>query len=176
MTTPGGHHWRPAEWPVDTDVTVEDVVPQTAGHPHRPSLDPLRLGLVVAGGFAGGLVRYAVVDHWRTPPSDFPWPTFVVNTAGAFVLGVLVIVVLEVLAESRYLRPLLGAGFCGALTTFSSVAVVVDQQLRHRHIAVAIAYLVGSLAAGLVAAALGAELGKALPATAARRRLEDGGR
>jgi CrcB protein len=144
----------------------------TPAHPHRPSLDLKRLVVVVVGGFAGGLVRDEVVAHWATKSGHFPWPIFVVNTAGAFVLGVLVIVVLDVLAGSRYLRPLVGAGFCGALTTFSSVAVAVDQLLRHGHVLVALGYLFGSLVAALAATALGAHAGRALPPTRRRARLE----
>ncbi|HVX70861.1 MAG TPA: CrcB family protein [Mycobacteriales bacterium] len=163
-------HSRPAEWPIDPDVTAEDI-----GRPrphHRPSLDPARLALVMVGGFLGGLVRYEVVDHWATSRGDFPWSTFAVNTAGAFVLGVVVIVALDVLAGSRYLRPLMGTGLCGALTTFSSVAVEVDQLLRHGHVGLGVTYLLGSLAAGLAAAALGATIGRALPPSSGRRRLE----
>jgi len=157
-------HSRPDEWPVDSDVTAQD-----AG---RPSLDLGQLAAVTAGGFCGGLVRYEMVDHWATNRGTFPWPIFVANTVGAFVLGIVVIVVLDVLAGSRYLRPLMGAGFCGALTTFSSVVVEVDQLLKHGHIAIGLGYLFGGLAAGLAAAALGALLARRLPPTRARRTLE----
>jgi CrcB protein len=133
------------------------------------------LAVVFGGGFIGGLVRYEVVEHWARRPSDFPWPIFVVNTAGAFVLGLLVVVVVEVLAGSRYLRPLIGAGFCGALTTFSSVAVAVDQLLRHGHVAVGLGYLFGSLAAGLLAAWAGAAVGRCLPPTRVRHGLPGAG-
>jgi CrcB protein len=124
---------------------------------------------VFLGGFAGGLVRYEVVEHWGTGHLGFPWPIFVVNTAGAFVLGVTVVVALDVLAASRYLRPLIGAGFCGALTTFSSVAVAVDQLLRHDRLAVGFGYLLGSLAAGLAAAWFGASLTRMLRPGRGRR-------
>jgi CrcB protein len=171
---PGGsqvtshHEHSPARvWPVDSDVGADDIV-----RPDHRALDLRRLSVVVVGGFAGGLARDEVVTHWSTKAGHFPWPIFVVNTAGAFVLGVLVIVVLDVLAESHYLRPLIGAGFCGALTTFSSVAVTTDQLLRHHHVATGLGYVLGSLAAGLVAAALGALAARSLPPTPARRRLE----
>lgn len=168
-------HSSARQWPVDPDATAEDIAGPSTAHPHRPSLGLAQLGLVVAGGFLGGLARYAVVDHWSTKPGQFPLPTFVVNTAGAFVLGALVIVVLDVLAGSRYLRPLVGAGFCGALTTFSSVTVAVDQLLRHGHVAVGLGYLLGSVVAGLGAAGLGATMGRALPPTRARRRMQGAG-
>lgn len=173
MTSPHHDHSAARSWPVDTDVGTEDIVRHdTPAHPHRPALDLRRLAMVIAGGFAGGLVRDEVVAHWATTSGHFPWSIFVVNTAGAFVLGVLVIVVLDVLAGSHYARPLIGAGFCGALTTFSSVAVAVDQLLRHNHIGIAITYLLLSLAAGLAAAALGTTAARALPPTPRRSRLE----
>lgn len=135
-----------------------------------------QIGIVFTGGFLGGLARYLVADHWPPGPTEFPWAIFVVNTVGAFVLGVIVVIALDVLAGSRYLRPLLGSGFCGALTTFSSVAVAVDQLLKHHHWSIGFGYLFGSVAAGLAAAALGVALGRRLPPTAARRRLQGAGR
>jgi CrcB protein len=143
--------------PIDTDLDV-DARRGSAG-------DLLRtVGVIFAGGLAGGLVRYEVVNAWKPPAGGFPWATFAVNTAGAFVLAVLVIVVTDILAESRYLRPLIGTGFCGALTTFSSVAVSVDELAAHGQLATAIGYLAASLGAGGLAAFLGLLLGRRIPA------------
>jgi CrcB protein len=52
-------------------------------------------------------------------------------------------------------RPLLGTGFCGAFTTFSSVVVGADELVAHGHAATAAGYLLASIAAGLLAAWLG---------------------
>lgn len=106
-----------------------------------------------AGGCVGGLLRYAVTRAWSTPGNAFPWSTLVVNVAGAFVLGVVVVVATE--RGSRGMRLLLGTGFCGALTTFSSVVVAADHLFAHGHPATATAYLVVTTVAGLVAAVLG---------------------
>lgn len=162
------NHVEPAYWPVDPDVTSDDVL---AGHPAHLVVDPRRIAVVLLGGLLGGLVRYEAVTHWSAAAGTFPWSTFVVNTAGAFILGLLVIVVLDVIAPSTYTRPLVGAGFCGALTTFSSVAVQVDELAAHGHLGLGAEYVAGSLAAGLAAAALGALLGRQLPPTQARRAL-----
>lgn len=163
MTT--RHHAAAGQWPVDPDVTSDDV----ARWPAHQRIDLRRLAVVLAGGFVGGFVRYEAVTHWAASAGSFPWSTFVVNTAGSFILGLLVIVVLEVIGPSTYTRPLIGAGFCGALTTFSSVAVQFDELAAHRHLGLGCGYLAASLIAGLAAAALGALLGRRLPETAARR-------
>ena len=118
------------------------------------------VGAVFAGGCVGGLARYAVTQHWPTPDDRFPWPTFTVNVAGAFILGVLIVVVSDVLRGSTYLRPLIGTGFCGALTTFSSVVVTADEQIAHGHASLAVTYLVTSIVVGLLAAWAGLLLGR----------------
>jgi CrcB protein len=165
MTT--RRHSPAGDWPLDPDVTADDV----AERPDHHRLDVRRIGVVLAGGLVGGLVRYEAVTQWAAAPGSFPWSTFVVNTAGALILGVLVIVVLEVLGPSVYARPLIGAGFCGALTTFSSLAVQVDELAAHHNVGMASGYLGLSLGAGLAAAAIGVVIGRALPPTSARRAM-----
>lgn len=118
------------------------------------------LGAVFAGGCVGGLVRYAAGRHWTSATYSFPWSTFAVNVAGAFVLALLIVLVTDVLGASRYLRPLVGTGFCGALTTFSSVVVVADRMVAHNHVATAAIYLTSTVAAGLLAGAAGLTLGR----------------
>jgi CrcB protein len=122
----------------------------------------LRAGIVAvvfAGGCLGGAARY-----WATsthPGGAFPWSTLAVNLAGAFVLGLVVVVASE-LVPSRYLRPLVGTGFCGALTTFSSVVVSADRLFAHHRVATALGYLLATIVGGLAAAVLGLFLGRAL--------------
>lgn len=111
-----------------------------------------RLAVIFAGGCAGGLTRYAVSEAWPSAPYAFPWSTFTVNLLGAFVLGVVMVVAADPRAPRR-LRLLLGTGFCGALTTFGSVVVTVDELLAHGHAATAALYLASTAAAALVVAA-----------------------
>jgi CrcB protein len=123
---------------------------------------------VAVGGFAGGALRDAV-GHWLPQaPGVFPWAVFAVNTAGSFVLALLLVLVLEVLPPTTYLRPLVGTGFCGALTTFSSVATGADQLAARGQTVLAAGFLAASLGAGLAAALTGIVLGRA--AAALRRR------
>ena len=120
------------------------------------------LGVVFVGGCVGGVARYAVTRAWPTPTHGFPWATFVINASGAFVLAVLLVVVNDVLPPTTYVRPLLGTGFCGAWTTFSSIAASTDQLVAHGHSGTGVLYLIGSLAAGLSAVGLGLFVGRQL--------------
>jgi fluoride exporter len=129
-----------------------------------PRLRASVIGTVFVGGCAGGLVRYLTSQHWPTVTHLFPWPTFTVNVAGAFILTLLLVIATDVLGPTTYLRPLVGTGFCGALTTFSSVVVSADQLIAHGHAAVATAYLLASIAAGLAAAWLGLFTGRSFAA------------
>lgn len=129
-----------------------------------PRIHWLTVAAVAAGGFLGGLARYLVGLALPTTPGTFPWAVFLVNTAGAFILALLLILVLEVLPPTTYVRPLLGTGFCGALTTFSSVAVAVDQLATDGHTGTAVGYVAASLAAGLAAASFGIVLGRSIAA------------
>lgn len=135
------------------------------GRPARsrwPRIHWVVVALVAAGGVAGGLVRYTVTDAWSTPAGAFPWAVFTVNTAGALVLGLLLAVTLELLPPSTYLRPAIGTGFCGGLTTFSSVVTDVDRLAAHGHVGVAVATVVANLAAGGLAVFVGIAVGRAV--------------
>jgi fluoride exporter len=160
--------------PIDPDLDATDAATRIGSSPFgqtRPSRWPrLRwdvLAAVFVGGCLGGLARYGATSRWPARAGRFPWSTFDVNVAGAFVLAVVVVVAAEVVS-SRYLRPLLGTGFCGAFTTFSAIVVTTDQLFAHHHRRTAVTYLAASIVAGLAAASFGLIVARA--ATASRRR------
>jgi fluoride exporter len=132
------------------------------------------LGVVFVGGITGGLARYAATSVWPTSAGGFPWATFAVNTAGAFALALLVFVLVEVWSPHRHARALVGTGFLGAFTTFSSVATATDQLAAHGHPRTAVLYLGGSVLAAFGAASSGLLLGHAI--VASRHRDIDGDR
>lgn len=140
------------------------------GRPRRPRLRPDVVVAVFAGGCLGGWARYGITSNWPAR-AGFPWATFAVNVTGAFVLTVVIVAAANVV-PSRYLRPLVGTGFCGAFTTFSSVVVSADQLFMHRHAGTAVSYVIASIVAGLAAAWLGLVLGRAAagPRTGRERR------
>lgn len=169
----GGRADQANRLPVDPDVdAAEDIahpadvgpgVFTRAAAPRRPRF---RLGVVVGvfcGGFLGGLARYAITAAWPSPVG-FPWATFAVNTAGAFGLGLLLVLIAELWPPTTYTRPVAGTGFLGAFTTFSSVVVATDQLAVSGQPLVAVGYLAGSVLAGLAAAVSGLFLGRAITA------------
>lgn len=165
--------------PIEPDIDAEGALanrPAPEDGPFRrsrrgrwPRLRLPVLAVVFAGGVTGGLARYAVSSLWPTPVHGFPWATFTVNTAGAFTLALLIVVLSEVLVPRRYLRPLLGTGFLGAFTTFSAVVAGTDQLAAHGHPRTAALYLGGSVLAALGAASFGLVLGRAIAASRRRR-------
>ena len=117
--------------------------------------DHRELAAVFAGGALGTLAR-AGLDELAAPDlGQWPWPTFTVNIVGAFVLGVFITRLLERLPVSSYRRPLLGTGFCGGLTTFSTMQVETLRMLEHGYYGLAVGYIAASIVGGLCAVYLG---------------------
>jgi CrcB protein len=106
---------------------------------------------IFAGGALGALARAALSILGDADPSAWPWPTFAVNIVGAFLVGYFTTRLLERLPLSSYRRPLLGTGFCGGLTTFSTMQVETLKMIQHGHWALAAGYTVTSIVAGLLA-------------------------
>jgi fluoride exporter len=137
----------------------------SAGH------EPLvRVAAIAGGGALGTLGRYGVSRALVPPVLGFPWDTFLVNVAGSFVLGVIVVLVVERWPPTRYVRPFVAIGFCGGFTTFSTMVVQAAQLGQHHRVGLAAVYLLASLAVGLVAAAagMGAARGRLLPGAGER--------
>lgn len=119
--------------------------------------------LVALGAAAGAPLRY-FVDRLVQSRHDslFPWGTFAVNVAGSFVLG-LVALTAEAAgnAGSRLWIALLGTGFCGALTTYSTFGYETVRLLQERARLLATLNVVASIAAGLGAGYLGSLVAQA---------------
>jgi len=107
--------------------------------------------LVALGAAVGAPLRY-LTDRFvqARHGSAFPWGTFVVNVAGSLLLGFLV-----GLPAAPWLSALLGTGFCGALTTYSTFSYEILGLTRSGQRLLAGAYAIGSVLAGLGAAAAG---------------------
>lgn len=115
--------------------------------PRAMHLRPRAVLAVATGGLLGALARYALDRLLPSPPPGWPTGTLVANLTGVFLLGLL----LEVLSRSgpdcgwrQQLRLLVGTGFCGALTTYSTLAVETDLLARRGHVHLAVAYVMVS--------------------------------
>lgn len=118
------------------------------------SVARLRTLSILAGGAVGALARAGVAKALPHGPGEWPWATFAVNVAGVAVLAWLTTRLSEIVAPTRYWRLLIGTGFCGALTTFSTFQIETITLARDGHVAVALGYAASSLAAGMTLAAV----------------------
>lgn len=111
--------------------------------------------LVALGALVGAPARY-VTDRWvqATHGTSFPWGTFVVNVVASFVLGL----VLGGPAPHA-VASLVGVGFCGSLSTWSTLAYDVVRLAEDRARLLGVLDVLGSAVAGLGAAGLGLVLG-----------------
>lgn len=108
--------------------------------------------IVAAGAFAGGFLRWALA---RLIPGKRA--TLAANTLACLGAGVVLGVRLPALESA-----LLLTGFCGALSTWSTLARELGQLLSERHWSGLIAYGGATLVLGVMAVALGVALGVAL--------------
>ncbi|MFF2807539.1 fluoride efflux transporter CrcB [Streptomyces sp. NPDC058000] len=112
------------------------------------------IGAVAVGGAIGAAARYGVGLLWPTAGAAFPWTTLLVNVVGCALMGVLMVLITEVWAAHRLLRPFLGTGILGGFTTFSTYTVDIQRLLAAGRLTLALAYLAGTLLAALAAVAL----------------------
>ncbi len=103
---------------------------------------------IFAGGAAGGLARTALEREWPADGHSWPWVTFAVNIAGTAILAYVVLG----MSGRHYARPLLGIGFCGALTTFSTLQLEALELAHRHHVWLALGYTAGTVAGGLLVA------------------------
>ena len=113
-----------------------------------PSRDRRELAAIFAGGAVGAVARAALAQALVHRPDEWPWATFIVNVVGAFLLGYFATRLQERLPLSSYRRPALGTGFCGALTTFSTMQVELYRMLDAGAVGLAVAYAGVSVVAG----------------------------
>jgi len=125
--------------------------------------------VIAAGGALGSLARWAVTEAVPHSPWGVPWGTWLENVGGAFVLGLLMVFILDFWPPSRYVRPFFGVGVLGGYTTFSTYMLDARDLLAEGHLPAAFGYLFGTVVAGLVAVAAGVILAR-LAVRAAERR------
>ena len=116
---------------------------------------PIRkLAAIYAGGVIGALVRVGLAEAFPHAPDVWPWPTFAANLAGAFLIGYF-FTSLGGPGATRLHHPFLATGFCGALTTFSTLQLELFDLIDAGDSFLAAGYLAASLAAGYLLLRLG---------------------
>lgn len=115
---------------------------------------------VFVGGALGSLARWGIALLLTPPVPAFPWQTFAVNVTGAFGLAALGAVAVTGVLRAGYLRPLVGAGFFGAYTTFSIMAFEGVRLIEVGRTGTALAYWILTLVVGCTAGVLGVWTGR----------------
>jgi CrcB protein len=117
--------------------------------------------LVALGGASGALLRSGVDALTVRLGIAAPAGTLAVNAVGSFAAGVVATLIADrVLPETA--RPLLLTGLFGGFTTFSAFALQLARMGEKGELLPLIAYAVGSILIGLLAALAGAALARAL--------------
>ncbi|HZT67776.1 MAG TPA: CrcB family protein [Acidimicrobiales bacterium] len=116
------------------------------------------MALALAVGLAGaaGAVSRYLLDGWVQDRASglFPFGTLTVNVIGSFILGVVAGVVLRH-AGSSGAQAVIGTGFCGGMTTWSTAAWETVRLAEEGSPAVSASFTFANLAASLAAGGLG---------------------
>jgi len=117
--------------------------------------------LIAVLGSIGALVRYHLGGFVHTnanralaSEADFPFGTLFVNALGSFILSLIAGLFSEGMIPHIFYVAI-GAGFCGSLTTFSTLAVDLQRFLRDGRFSFFALHLLASAASGVGAALLG---------------------
>lgn len=116
-----------------------------------PHLDRRELAAIFAGGATGAVARVWLGIHFTQTVTSWPWTIFAINITGSFALGYIATRLQERLPQSTYRRPMLGTGFCGAYTTFSTMQVEAVKLIDSGSYELALGYGLASITAGVLA-------------------------
>lgn len=122
---------------------------EEAGRPiaAEPTNAALQLAVFV-GGATGALARYGIVEALATDAGRWPWPTFIANLIGCAILSFALAHIDRGRGSSVH-RALIGTGFCGGLTTFSTFQLELHDLIDAGRLDTAIAYAATSILLGL---------------------------
>lgn len=120
-----------------------------------------KMFVIMLGGAIGSYARYLLARWCDSQPwgQGFPWGTFIINVTGSFILGATAVIVLERMPPGHQeLYFLIGTGFCGGFTTFSTFEWETFKLVRDRSYLFALGNVLGSVVAGFVGVLLGVVL------------------
>lgn len=158
--------------PATNEAVLQDSSALPSPSPSERNLrpTPTTVLLVAIGGSLGAAAREVVEQAMPASHNGFPGATLAINLSGAFLLGL----VLEAMARigehtggRKRARLIIGTGFLGAYTTYSTFALEADLLVRAGHQLSAVGYVLLTAVGGLVAAAAGVAVsaGRRLPPT-----------
>jgi CrcB protein len=111
--------------------------------------------IVMLAGGTGALLRFIVDGLVRTKLGRiFPWGTLIINASGSLLLGIITGLVLYH-HDSSVVKLIIGTGFCGGYTTFSTASFETVRLIEERRFHVAVFNALGGLTIVVAAAALG---------------------
>ncbi|MBW9169664.1 fluoride efflux transporter CrcB [Clostridium estertheticum] len=111
--------------------------------------------LVAVGGAAGSLVRYSLGKFISEKSKhSFPIGTFIINITGALLLGIV-----STIGVSSNITLLLGDGFLGAYTTFSTFMYEGFNLFNEKEKLNAFIYILCTLILGVVGYVIGSKIG-----------------
>jgi CrcB protein len=137
----------------DRDLLDEPVLPILG-------LSAGTLVAVFLGGALGTVSRYLLEAHHATGAGTFPWVTLLVNLSGSLAIGSLVPLTEHVTPRAPLLRPLMLIGFLGGWTTYSTLAVDATLLGKSGEVGPCLAYLVATVAGGLLLVVVGHAAGR----------------
>lgn len=121
------------------------------------------IAMLALGATLGAATRY-YTTLWAAEnlSLDFPYGTLLVNVVGSLLLGGFLTLANETSGISSEMRLLVGTGFCGSLTTFSTFSYEIVELLLEGRYTAGMLYAVGSLLLGLLGVVLGITLMRSL--------------
>ncbi|MFE0376522.1 fluoride efflux transporter CrcB [Streptomyces inhibens] len=131
--------------PIDPDADLHTPARRAV----RPHGQAAVVAAVAVGGGIGAGARYGASLLWPTAAGAFPWTTLVVNVTGCAIIGIFMVVITDVWAAHRLVRPFFGTGVLGGFTTFSTYAVDIQRLADGGNARTALAYLALTLLAAL---------------------------
>ncbi|PCH75858.1 MAG: fluoride efflux transporter CrcB [Flavobacteriaceae bacterium] len=110
--------------------------------------------LIFIGGGFGSMARYAL-GKWLNGNNPIPYGTMLANVLGCFIIGLVMGYILKSTSSHQNLALLIGTGFCGGFTTFSTFAFENQTFLKNGDFVSFFTYAFGSILLGFCAVFLG---------------------
>ncbi len=116
---------------------------------------------IAVGGAFGAVARYLInISPLQNLFQPFPFPTFLINISGSFLIGFLLILLTDKLAGTESFRLFVIVGFLGAFTTFSTFELELWTLIEEEQYLTAFLYFFLSAAIGFLGVVAGIKLAK----------------